>query len=74
MNLTSAAFRIHCRYQIVVKIGTVEQNYTNVRSERFLLNVLKCLQDRTASISAHTELKNQAREIWISESNQMLVS
>jgi len=58
MNLIAAAVRIHRRYQIVVTMATVEQNYPKVRSEGFLLNVLKCLPDRTASVPAHTELKN----------------
>ena len=53
-----AAVRIHCRYQIVVTIAMVEQNYPKVRSEGFLLNVLKRLPDCMASVPTHTELKN----------------
>lgn len=54
MKLTAAAVRIHCRYQIVVTIGTVQQNYTKVRSKRFLLNVLKCFFQTARRQFQHT--------------------
>jgi len=59
MNVIAAAVRIHCRYQIVVAIAMVEQNYPSVRSEGFLLNVLKRLPDCTAPVPTHTELKTR---------------
>jgi hypothetical protein len=58
MNVAAAPFGIHYRYQIMVIIATAEQNYPKVTSRCFLLNVVKCVPDRTASIPAHTELKN----------------
>jgi hypothetical protein len=58
MNMAASAFRIHYRYQTVVITATVGQYYPEVRSRGFLSNVVKCVPDRTASIPAHSELKN----------------
>jgi hypothetical protein len=63
MNVIAAAVRVHCRYRIVVTTATAEQNCPKVRSEGFILNVLKRLPDCTVSVPTHTELKNWAREI-----------